>query len=335
MKNQTDHKQHTIAANALHFIGMAYKHYKIVFFFIILQIVTGVILPLMGLYLPRLAVGLAMENRGVAHVVVTLGSFAIALVLLECISGISGWGKYPFQNMMRNIYQRILFLKALDCDYNIMENSDGQSWYHRARGHFTGGDWSVSNRMINPVQSLISGVIAFAFLTWILTTLSPLIVLLLIALSAAGFFIDGFPRRYEEKYRVQNDDIGRKLNYIEHSMSDISAAKDMRIYNLPALITGLKEDLYHKMYRLNTRIQNRYFLAGTFNSLLTVIRDGVAYAFCIWHVLAGNISVPEFTLFMGAIAAFSGWLKGLMDNINTLKHANIHANEVRAFFDYS
>ena len=333
--NKNEWKKHSIPSNALHFLGMAFKHYKTVFIFIMLQIVTGAVLPLMGLYLPRLAVELAMENRGVHHIMLTLGLFAGVMVLLQCISGLASVGKYPFQGAMRGLYNRIFFLKALDCDYNIMESGEGQNWYHRARDPFNRGDWSVNHRILNSMQSLISGVIAFAFLTWILTMLSPLIVLMLVVLSVVGFVTDGFPRRYEEKHRDQNSDIGRKLWYVEHSMSDISAAKDMRIYNLPALVSGLKEGLYTKMHKLNTKIQNRHYIAGTLNSLLAVIRDGIAYAFCIWHVLEGNITVPEFTLFMGAIAAFSGWLSGLMGNINTLKHANVEANEVRAFFDYT
>ena len=333
--NKTEWKQHSIPSNAWHFIKMAYKHYRIVFVFIILQIITGAILPLMGIYLPRLAIELAIENRGVAHVMLTLGLFAGALILLECISGISGMGRFPFQNAMRDLYHRIFFLKALECDYNIMETSEGQSWYQRARDAFNRGDWSVNHRMLDSTKSLISGVISFAFLTWILTMLSPLIVSMLIVLSIAGFIIDGFPRRYEEKFRDENGVIGRKLWYVEHSMSDISAAKDMRIYNLPALVSSLKQGLYQHMHKLNTKIQNRHYVASTLNSLLTVIRDGVAYAFCIWHVLEGNITVPEFTLFMGAIAAFSNWLGGIAENFNLLKQTNVQANEARAFFDYT
>ncbi|MCL2284955.1 MAG: ABC transporter ATP-binding protein/permease, partial [Firmicutes bacterium] len=40
-------------------------------------------------------------------------------------------------------------------------------------------------------------------------------------------------------------------------------------------------------------------------------------------------------LFMGAIAAFSGWLGGIAGNINTLKRANVDANDLRAFFEFT
>ena len=334
-ENKPQWKQHSIPSNVWHFVSMAYRHYKIVFVFFVIQLAVGSVLPLFGLYLPRLAVALAMENQGVAHVMVTLGVFAGVYVLLQCINGMANTGIFPFQNMMRNLYARLLFIKALDCDYNIMEASEGQTWYHKARDLFNRGDASISHTILNTVRSLVSRGISFVFLTWILAMLSPLIVVMLVALTAIGFMIDGFPRRFDEKYRDANADVSRKVWYIDHAMSDISAAKDMRLYNLPALISGVKEGLFQRMHALSAKVQNRYYIAGTLNSLLTVIRDGVAYAFCIWQVLEGNIDVPDFVLFMAAIAAFSGWLKGLADNVNTLKRENINANDLRAFFDYT
>ena len=328
-------KSHGVLANSLHFLGMAYKHYKIVFVFFTLHVVTGAILPLMGLYLPRLAVGLALENHSVSHVMLTLGGFASAFVILTCINGVAGMGRFPFQNTMRALYNRILFLKALECDYNIMEGSQGQSWYSRAFKHFSNGDASVVHRMINGVQNLVSGAISFVFLTGLLAMLNPLIVLMLVILSAIGYGIGVFPRRFEEKQREASADVERKFNYLQIAMSNVNAAKDMRLYNLSKLIVDVKGGIYKKMYMLNTRLEKSHYLAGTLNGLLNVIRDGVAYGYCIWQVLEGNISIPEFALFMGAITAFSSWLGGILYHINELKQANIYANEVRQFIDHT
>ena len=197
------------------------------------------------------------------------------------------------------------------------------------------GDWSVSNQMINGVQKLISGGIAFAFITGLLAILSPLIVIMLVALSAIGYAINIIPRKFEDRHREASGDLERKLSYVENSMSNIGAAKDMRIYNLQHLIKDLKEGLYQQMHRLNTKIQNRHYLAGSLNGLVTLVRNGVAYAFCIYNVIQGNITIPEFALFMGAIAAFSSWLGNILGEINNLKQANVSANEVRAFFDHT
>ena len=327
--------KHSIPANVLHFLGVAYKNYKLVFVFFLVQVIIGSILPLLGLYLPRLAVDLALENRGVTHVVITLGTFAGVYVILQCLNGLAQTGIYPFQNIMRNLYHREMFFTAMNCDYDIMETTDGKTWYNKAWECINRGDSSVTYSMINGVQRLISGGIAFIFIAGILSMLNPLIVVLLVVLSVLGFVIDGFPRRYDEKHRDANADVNKKIGYVDYTMSDISAAKDMRLYNLPALVSGIKEKLFAQMYNLSTKVKNRYFAAESLTGLLSVIRDAAAYAFCIWNVIQGNITVPDFVLFMSAIAVFSNWLRNIAGEINGLKWANVEANDLRAFFEYT
>jgi len=327
--------QHSIPSNICHFFGMAYKHYKIVFVFLIAQIILGGALPLFGLYLPRLAVDLAMGNNSISHVVIVLGIFAGTYVLLQCLNGATSRGIYPYQNILRNIYHIEMFQKALDCDYDIMETSDGKTWYHKAYKTINFGDHSVTYAMMNGTQRLISGAIAFIFVAGLLAMLNPLIVAVLIALSVLGFAADIYPRRYSQTAREIEADLQKKISYVQDTMSNVAAAKDMRLYNLPALVSGIKEELFKRAFALSAKIRNRHYVAAVANNFLSVIRDITAYAFCIWHVTHGNISVPDFILFMSAIAVFSGWLKNITREINDLKHANIQANDLRAFFGHT
>ncbi|KAI4453065.1 atp-binding cassette sub-family b [Holotrichia oblita] len=164
------------------------------------------LLPLFGLYLPKLAVELVLENQGLTHVMLTLGGFAAVYVLLQCINNVASQGKYPFQNSLRFMYMRAIFEKALDCDYNIMESSEGQTCFL--------------------AQSMV-------------------------------------------------------------------------------------------------------------NRLLSVVRDIIAYAYCISEVINGGITVPEFVLYMGAIASFSGWMNDIITKIKRLKRRSIDFNDLRSFFEYT
>ena len=328
-------KKHGIAANVWHFLSFSWQHYKIVFVFFVAQIVFGAVLPLFGLYLPRLAVDLVVYNRGLAETMTILGIFAGAYVVVQLLDNLCTYGRYPFQNIIRNVYRHKMFLKAMECDYPIMESSKGQTWYHKANTSISTGDSSVTYQMLNPIQGLISGVVSFAFLIGILSMLSIPIVFMLFALSLLSFYIDGFPRRIEEKHRDENAGLSRKVTYVENMMSNIDAAKDMRLYNLPGVLNEVKEATFRQMYGLSKKIFNSYFTAETLKQALNLIRDGAAYAFCIWQVLQGNIGIPDFVLFMAAITAFSWWLGGILENFNTLKRENVRANELRAFFDFT
>ena len=333
MKN--NEKGHGVIQNVIHLLGMAYRHYRIVFLFIILEMICNGLLPLFGLYLPKLAVELALDSRGLSHALFALGGFAAAYVSLQCVNSVASQGKYPFQNNMRMVYTTSLFMKALDCDYAVMETSEGQTWYEKARSAVNNGDASATSQMYNSAAWLISGLISFAFIFGIISRLSLSVLALLVALSALNYLLDGHALRYENKRRDITGDLRKKSFYMERAMADPGAAKDIRIYNLSPLFADIRDNLLSRMFAIYTKIKNRYFMSGSIKMLVTVCRDGVAYAYCIRQVINGNVAIPEFILYMSAIAGFSTWLNEIISNILTLKRENVRLNDLRAFFEYT
>lgn len=334
-KSKVNDKEHDIFQNIIHLFGIAFKHYKIICVFILLEIICNGLLPLFGLYLPKLAVELVLENRGLNHVLSVFGGFAAAYILLHCINSIASQGKYPFQNNLRFIYTRALFEKALDCDYAIMETSEGQTWYEKARSTVNNGDGSATTQMLNSVTRLVSGLISFVFIFSIISNLSFYILTLLIMLSAIDYILDGFALRYENAQRSKTSDLMKKSYYMERAMADIGAAKDIRIYNLSSLFVSIKDSLLNQIFIVYTKINNHYFLSKTLKMLVKICRDCIAYAYCVKQVINGDITVPDFILFMSAIAGFSAWLNQIVSNILSLKRENVRINDLRTFFEYT
>jgi ABC-type multidrug transport system fused ATPase/permease subunit len=84
---------------------------------------------------------------------------------------------------------------------------------------------------------------------------------------------------------------------------------------------------------VRTGIANRYFTAGALQGLLGLVRDALAYAYCIWRVVQGEIGIPEFILFMGAIGSFYWWLDSLVNQLITLRRENTRLNDLRGFIE--
>jgi ATP-binding cassette subfamily B protein len=326
-------KSYNIAQNIIHVLGMVYKHYKIVFLFILLEMLCNGLLPLFGLYLPKLAVELVLDHRDLEHTLLTLGGFATVYVLLQCTNSVASQGKFPFQNAMRHVYTELCFYKTFECDYTLMESSGGQTWYEKACSMVEGGQ-SATTQILNSVATLISGFISFGFIFGIISHLSLYILALLVILSATNYFLDGFALRFEESQRDTAADLRKKTVYLERVMADVGSAKDIRIYSFSSLFSSIKQRLLSSMFSINNKIQNRYFLSGSLKLLITLCRDGVAYAYCISQVVQGNITVPDFILYMGVIASFSTWMNGIVSNILTLKRENPRMNDLRTFIGY-
>lgn len=69
------------------------------------------------------------------------------------------------------------------------------------------------------------------------------------------------------------------------------------------------------------------------NALVLLLRDGIAYTYLIYSVTSQRITVPEFTLYFGAITAFSGFVNSIVTSLNQLNGANLQMNSLRAFLD--
>jgi ABC-type multidrug transport system fused ATPase/permease subunit len=216
-----------------------------------------------------------------------------------------------------------------------METSEGQTWYEKAKSAINNGDQSATSQMYNAVTQLISGLISFAFIFGVISQLNIILLILLVVFSVILYFLKIFAHNREEKLWNMFGDLRKKRGYMERAMADTTAAKDIRVYNLKFLFDNINNNLLKRTFDYLTKVKNGYFLAQTIRLLLTIIRDGGAYGYCIWQVVNKNITVPEFVLYMSAITVFSEWANNIINNFITLKRENVRLNHLRSFFEYT
>jgi ABC-type multidrug transport system fused ATPase/permease subunit len=66
---------------------------------------------------------------------------------------------------------------------------------------------------------------------------------------------------------------------------------------------------------------------------LSLMRDGLAYGYLIYRMLNNGMPIAEFVLYFGIIGGFSGWLAGLIGDINSLKNMSLSICDLREFLD--
>ena len=248
--------------------------------------------------------------------------------------GLRGGGKTVAVAVdMRSYYQIQIFLKSLSCDYKYVESPEGQTKYHRAMETLFAGDWSGTTRMTAATIDILVSSLCFAIYSGILSMLHPAVVIFLIALSLINLFSTRHAQKYEYRRQDEKSDYEKKLDYVIYTGRDARAGKDMRLYNTGGWFQALRESLIEQITGLSRRIQNRYFAAGAVNAGVLLLRDGIAYAYLIFAVATKAITVGEFTLYFGAITAFSGFVNGIINSVNVLNGANLQMNSMRAYLD--
>lgn len=169
----------------------------------------------------------------------------------------------------------------------------------------------------------------------ILTALNPFIIVLLTMLSLISLAGTRHAQNYEYRYKDRAAEYDKKLRYVTNTAGSTAFGKDMRLYHAGIWFAELRSSLIGQSMQLTQKIQNRYFAAGIIYAFVLFLRDGAAYAYLIYAVGSGQINLSDFTLYFGAVTAFSGFVNRIVDSINQLNGANMQINFIREFLDYT
>ena len=333
MKKEKEHLKYNVLQNIAFLMKDIRREHPLLFLFIIMQIILSVISPVFGIYIPKITLDLVMGGADFTRIFMVLGGIGIAMVLSMALSGMAKEGKYIMYNDMRRHYQTELFLQSLSCDYKNVESEEGQTKYQRAISTLNSGDWSGTSILLVSSIDIVVSILCFFIYSGIMSALSPYMVLILIALSLISLSATRRAQSYEYKNKDLAAQYEKKLSYVIRTGSNADFGKDMRLYHAGGWFQELRGSLIEESAKLAGKIQDRYFASGVVNAFILFLRDGIAYSYLIYAVSAGQITIPEFTLYFGAVTAFSGFVNGIVTNLNELNGANLQMNSMRAFLD--
>lgn len=328
-----DRPTYSVAENVLFLWKGIWENYPLLLVMMGMQCVFSIISPVVGIYLPRVAVELASERAELSEIMVRLGGMGALLALSMALSSMADMGKYMMLNSTRRGYRKQLFMDSLYCGYEQIESVEGQRKYARARETLDWGDYSGNVVMCNGVITLAVNLAGFVIYSGIISTLDFRVILLLVGLSLLNLLAVRHANAYEFQHKDELAGLSNKLNYITWTANDVQYGKDIRLYGMGQWFPRIQEQVLSSYMELSSKIKNRYFGAGAVNGATLFLRDGIAYAFLIGSVASGKITVGDFVLYFGAVTGFSTFVGNIVDSANLLHKSNLQMNDMRAFLD--
>ena len=225
--------------------------------------------------------------------------------------------------------------------YLLNEKRRDMDWYLRydpkveeLRARTIGSNLSPASGFHKTLSGILAAILKFLLFGTVISTLNPLILLLL----AAGCAIDYVMGRWQRKKRYQDQDsmsqVEKKLSYVEHIITETPEfAKDIRLYSMKDVLHNLSNKLFADRKTVNKR-WNRWDLLNTFVSLLVVLlRDGMAYAFLIQRAVTGQIDAAAFVLYFSAITSMSGFIMEIIGAWENVEEGALQVSDIREYLD--
>lgn len=168
----------------------------------------------------------------------------------------------------------------------------------------------------------------------IISTINFKIVILMIAIALANFFISNLANNWCKKHVW--DELApwwRKRWYMDIALGDFSYAKDIRMF-------GLKNYLTHKFQEINKirfnyqKKNNRvWLLVSIASSFFWVISQVLIYIYLIRCIFAKTITIGNFTLYLSATATFFECVMSLLNSITSFLNNSRYVDDFRSFYE--
>jgi len=332
-RKQKECGSYSVLQNVIFLLQEIAKAKPFLFTLILFEVIGSVIAPVIGIYLPSLAVELVTDGTDLVGILFKLGGVGASLAIIQGLTNMAATGKYHLYNGMRGHFQKKMFFKSLHCDYMHVESKAGMTMYQRAFGTLLCGDGSGTSRMLVSSIGLVVSVLNFAIYSSILAGLHPIVVLVLVLISVVNLLIYRYAQNYEYGQRDTVAELDQKLNYVENTSKNANYGKDIRLYGMSEWFLEIRDRLTNAYSSLHNQIQNRFWGANCINIFTRVLQDGLTYGYLIYCVIEKSISINEFVLYFGAITGFSNFVSGITAHFNQLRSSNLQMNDMRKYLD--
>ena len=198
----------------------------------------------------------------------------------------------------------------------------------------SGGNSDAAEAVWTTLTSLVTNILGFVIYVSLLTSVQPVLMIVIAATAAAGYFLGNYLNGYEYRRRDEKSEYIKHMDYISSRSKDLSVAKDIRIFGLRPWLDELYSKAMDSLMAFRSKAEGVYLWAKLADVVLAFLRSGIAYAYLITMVLAGRITVSEFLLFFTAVSGFATWVTGILTEFNTLYKQSLEISIIREYLEY-
>ena len=263
----------------------------------------------------------------------TIGVFTLALLLL--------WGGKSYLNtnalfgriQVRMYISGEISRKSTSTSFPNLLDTTFLKWKEQAL-RTCNSNQDASEAIWTTWTDILTNVLGFAVYLLLLTGLSGWMVVLVILTTAVGFMVSEHLEGWGSRHREERAACMNTIGYARRVSTKREYAQDFRIFGLRPWLEEVWSSAMGAYRAFLTRRERVYFLVYVVDALLTLLRNGGAYAYLIWLTLTQGLSASQFLLYFSAISGFTQWVKGIMEQFSTLHRQSLELSTLREFLEW-
>lgn len=332
MKDKNKPK-YNIAQNIGWMVKIAWKDRKRVLVLCILMAALEIFYNLTQLYIAPEILSRVEQHAPLAELLGTIGIFTLALFLAM---GLKDYFQQIAMFPRVDVRSYIIGMIGRKCNMTSFPNTlDTDFIKLREKAHMaTENNREATENIWKTLTELLQNVGGFIIYLSILSSLDAVLLIVVVVTCVVGFFVSRYTNNWMFHHREEEEVYYAKKRYIRDKAESVTLAKDIRIFGLQNWLNDLLNSVHNVYLDFRIRCEKIRLLADITEALLTMARNGIAYAYLIHMAIHDGLSVPQFILYFTAVSTFTAWVMGILQQATKLHKESLDISQVREFLDY-
>ncbi|HEX7232363.1 MAG TPA: ABC transporter ATP-binding protein [Candidatus Binatia bacterium] len=223
------------------------------------------------------------------------------------------------QLQIANRIRSEIIRKALTLDLAFFEHPDFYDRLQNARRE--GGYKPVE--LINDTFQIVQNVITILSFAVLMFRFSPWLVLILLATSIPSFIAE--TRFSEQGFRLltRRAPETRQINYLSRLLTEDTAAKEIKLFNLGDTLLGRYITLFDKFFQEDKSLAVRRAAVGFALGLVATLGFYGSYAWIVWRTVQATISLGDMTLYLTIFRQGQTTFQSILAGIGNIYENNL------------
>lgn len=326
-------REYSVGRNALFCLRSTLDCYPPLLWWCALAALGGVLLPILAAFLPKVVIERITGGGSMGGLISVTLFFTLSIALLSAGKRFADKQLSHHRYKMNPYYTRMVARKGMTTDYRNQEQERFRKLLSESFSSCNGHS-SPMTRIYDVGISLASSAIGLTVYFGILARLNDLVILFLVSTTLVSYLLNRRIVRWAADNNREKIQYGQRTNYINAASGDLRSAKDIRLYGMSAWFERVYEANLKGLTGWYGRYAAKVYGVSAADSGLALLREGAAYAYLLYLVLASRIGAADFVLYFGVITGFSLWLGGMLGQVNALSRINLSFNYLRAYLEY-
>ena len=213
--------------------------------------------------------------------------------------------------------------KSNDVQNSFMEDTQKINYHYIADGTLFNlrgrAMWAHPVFYINHLGSFLGNVIRLMGLITIFIWLSPLFLLILSITIIIGTWLMFKTKEKEYDFRNSRQDDDRRIDYLYKVMTEYRFGKEVRVNKANTFVHGYYQGVVSTLMKKIKSYNLQLIKIGWGKFLIVAIQSICMYIFFSYQVAAGQISIAEYVLLLGAVTLTASVFLSMSENLATIK----------------